>query len=146
MALLSIIWRKNIPGEDETSRIMRLRLMNGFALTLLLVAWILEPFKHAEGKGPGLNELLQTDLMVIHPPLIFLAYSLCIVLMVVSITSIFSGYSGIKERLIHVARPAFFFATLGIGLGGLWAYLILDWGVIGLGTLLRQVLCYPGYV
>ena len=128
MALLSIIWRKNIPGEDETSRIMRLRLMNGFALTLLLVAWILEPFKHAEGKGPGLNELLQTDLMVIHPPLIFLAYSLCIVLMVVSITSIFSGYSGIKERLIHVARPAFFFATLGIGLGGLWAYLILDWG------------------
>ena len=95
---------------------MRLRLMNGFALTLL-VAWILEPFKHAEGKGPGLNELLQTDLMVIHPPLIFLAYSLCIVLMVVSITSIFSGYSGIKERLsMGVARPAFFFATLGIGL------------------------------
>ena len=30
--------------------------------------------------------------------------------------------------MIQVARPAFFFATLGIGLGGLWAYLILDWG------------------
>ena len=41
--------------------------MNGFALTLLLVAWILQPFKPAEGRGPGLNELLQTDLMVIHP-------------------------------------------------------------------------------
>ncbi len=30
--------------------------------------------------------------------------------------------------LQKVARPAFFFSTLGIGLGGLWAYLILDWG------------------
>ena len=31
-------------------------------------------------RGSGLNELLQTDLMVIHPPLVFLAYSLCIAL------------------------------------------------------------------
>ena len=66
--------------------------------------------------------------MVIHPPLIFLAYSLCITLACIAISSILTNFTGIKDRLIQVARPAFFFATLGIGLGGLWAYLILDWG------------------
>ena len=128
MALLSTIWRKPLSGENEETHLLRLRLMNGFALTLLLVAWILQPFKAAEGVGPGLNELLQTDLMVIHPPLIFLAYSLCLTLSAIAISSLLTNSDGIKDRLIHVARPSFFFATLGIGLGGLWAYLILDWG------------------
>ena len=128
MALLSIIWRNPLKSESDETHLLRLRLMNGFALTLLLVAWILQPFKPAEGDGPGLNELLQTDLMVIHPPLIFLAYSLCIVLTCIAISSLLTTSMGIKDRMIQVARPAFFFSTLGIGLGGLWAYLILDWG------------------
>ena len=128
MALLSIIWRNPLNSEAEETHFLRLRLMNGFALTLLLVAWILKPFKPEEGDGQGLNELLQTDLMVIHPPLIFLAYSLCIVLSCIAISSLLTSSKGIKDRLIQVARPAFFFSTLGIGLGGLWAYLILDWG------------------
>ena len=56
--------------------------MHGFTLLLLLISMTLDPFaKNQYGvPGPGLNELLQTDLMVIHPPLIFLAYSLCIAL------------------------------------------------------------------
>tara|TARA_B100000674_G_scaffold345755_2_gene289351 strand:+ start:1490 stop:3685 length:2196 start_codon:yes stop_codon:yes gene_type:complete len=128
MALLSIVWRNPLKSESEDRHLLRLRLMNGFALTLLLVAWILQPFKAAEQRGPGLNELLQTDLMVIHPPLIFLAYSLCITLACIAVSAIFTNYKGIKDDLIQVARPAFFFSTLGIGLGGLWAYLILDWG------------------
>tara|TARA_B100001564_G_scaffold82427_1_gene66430 strand:+ start:1613 stop:3922 length:2310 start_codon:yes stop_codon:yes gene_type:complete len=128
MALLSIIWRNPLKSESEDAHLMRLRLMNGFSMTLLLVAWILQPFKAESGSGPGLNELLQTDLMVIHPPLIFLAYSLSIVLACIGISSILTDSSGLKDRVIQVARPAFFFATLGIGLGGLWAYLILDWG------------------
>ena len=129
MALLSIIWRNPLKKESNETSNLRLRLMNGFSLTLLLVAWILEPFKAADGRfPPGLNELLQTDLMVIHPPLIFLAYSLCIVLACVAISSLLTDTRGIKDRSIQVARPAFFFSTLGIGLGGLWAYLILDWG------------------
>ncbi|GIR00404.1 MAG: hypothetical protein CM15mP9_1070 [Methanobacteriota archaeon] len=105
MALLSIVWRNPLKSESEETQLLRLRLMNGFALTLLLVAWILKPFKAAEGNGPGLNELLQTDLMVIHPPLIFLAYSLCIVLSCIAISSLLTSSKGIKDRMIQVARP-----------------------------------------
>ena len=119
MALLSTIWRNPLRRESHDAHLMRLRLMNGFSMTLLLVAWILQPFKSAIKDGflpPGLNELLQTDLMVIHPPLIFLAYSLSIVLACIGISSILTDSDGLKDRLIQVARPAFFFATLGIGL------------------------------
>ena len=128
MALLTVIWRKPFSKESESSHMLRIRLMNGFTLTLLLVAWIYDPFKLGRGSGQGLNELLQTNLMVIHPPLIFLAYSLSVTLTIIGLTSIFTDFDGIKTRLIEVARPAFFVSTLGIGLGGLWAYLILDWG------------------
>ena len=30
--------------------------------------------------------------------------------------------------MIQITRPAMFVSTLGIGLGGLWAYTVLDWG------------------
>ena len=47
--------------------------MGGFALTLLFLGAMMEPFQTTPTgfQGRGLNELLQTDLMVIHPPLIF---------------------------------------------------------------------------
>ena len=81
MALLATIWSKPFVKESKAAAKMRLRLMNGFTLSLLLISWGMKPFQQSNGyRGPGLNELLQTDLMVIHPPLNFLAYSFCIAL------------------------------------------------------------------
>ena len=83
LSLLSWIWRKPMQGKTTESiiaRDFRQRIMFGFSLTLLLIAIVLNPFKETPEFffGSGLNELLQTDLMVIHPPIIFLAYSFCI--------------------------------------------------------------------
>ena len=131
MALLAFVWRKPMSGENiETTYPLRLRLVYGFNLLLLLLALNLDPFKESTnaGIGQGLNELLQTDLMVIHPPLIFLAYSLCLHITSISLSSMFADAGGIKDRILSIVRPGLFVATLGIGLGGLWAYLILDWG------------------
>jgi len=131
MSLLAFIWRKPMAGENiESTHPLRLRLIYGFNLLLLLLALNLDPFKESTGAGigQGLNELLQTDLMVIHPPLIFLAYSLCLHITSISLSSMFADAGGIKDRILSIVRPGLFVATLGIGLGGLWAYLILDWG------------------
>lgn len=131
MSLLAYVWRKKMPGEaSELTHSTRLRFIHGFSLLLLLLAFNLDPFKPSSGNGlgQGLNELLQTDLMVIHPPLIFLAYSFCLHLAAVSLSSMFYESKGIKQRMLTIARPGLLISTLGIGLGGLWAYLILDWG------------------
>ncbi|MDC3290398.1 cytochrome c biogenesis protein CcsA, partial [Candidatus Poseidoniaceae archaeon] len=131
MTALAYVWRGRMPGEsNEFTHATRLRFVYGFNLLLLLLAWNLDPFKAntGNGMGQGLNELLQTDLMVIHPPLIFLAYSLCLHISAVALSSMFGNPSGIQQRMLHIVRPGLFVSTLGIGLGGLWAYLILDWG------------------
>lgn len=131
MTLLAFVWRKPMSGENiESTHPLRLRMIYGFNLLLLLLALNLDPFKEStsSGIGQGLNELLQTDLMVIHPPLIFLAYSLCLHISSIALSSMFADAAGIKDRIISIVRPGLFVATLGIGLGGLWAYLILDWG------------------
>ena len=134
MALLAWWWRQPLEGEatDEgRAHTLRLRLVHGISLTLLLVAFSLDPFRATPPFFPtaGLNPLLQTDLMVIHPPLIFLTYAYCLHLAAAGLASLYAEeLDQLPSRLLRVARPGLVMATLGIGLGGLWAYLILDWG------------------
>ena len=134
MALLSWWWRRPFAGEDQSERgvhDLRLRLTHGMSLALLLISFSLDPFKATPAffTGNGLNPLLQTDLMVIHPPLIFLTYSMCLHLSAVGLSAAYTQAStNLGDRMLTIARPALLTATLGIGLGGLWAYLILDWG------------------
>ncbi|RJU94541.1 MAG: hypothetical protein DWC03_02460 [Candidatus Poseidoniales archaeon] len=132
MALVAWLWRKPLPGESSgDGQAWRLRFMHLMSLTLLLIAFSLDPFKPTPAffVGAGLNPLLQTDLMVIHPPLIFLTYALCLHLTAIALSAAYTGETDeLGPRMLHLARPGLLMATLGIGLGGLWAYLILDWG------------------
>ena len=75
MALLSWLFRRPLQGEAGDFKLYqtRLRLSHISTLALLLISFSLDPFKPTPQFffGSGLNPLLQTDLMVIHPPLIF---------------------------------------------------------------------------
>ncbi len=133
MGLISWLWRRPMQGEGKNTELheTRLRVAHLFTLTLLLISFSLDPFKPTPPFtiGGGLNPLLQTDLMVIHPPLIFLTYALCLHLTSVGLSSAYlNDDHKLQQRTLAIARPALVVATVGIGLGGLWAYLILDWG------------------
>ncbi len=131
MGLVAWWFGRPLASEQENTHQLRLRLMHGFTLLLLLISMTLDPFAgNPLGiRGSGLNELLQTDLMVIHPPLVFLAYSMCIALATTSLSILqFGDDDEIDKRMLHQTRPGLLIATLGIGLGGLWAYNVLDWG------------------
>ena len=109
LTLLAWIWRKPMTEfESNKSRELRLRLVHGFSLLLILISINLDPFRKTPEFffGAGLNELLQTDLMVIHPPLIFLGYSFCIHLSAVSISKLFTNSDkGIKQQILAITRP-----------------------------------------
>ena len=132
MALLSWWWRNPLASEvGGQAHAWRLRCAHIMSLTLLLIAFSLDPFKQTPAffRGFGLNPLLQTDLMVIHPPLLFLTYAFCLQLTAVALAAASTANTNqLAERMLAIARPGLLVATLGIGLGGLWAYLILDWG------------------
>lgn len=129
-ALLLIDGEKH-PSETESQHRLRLRLIAGFSALLLFIALMLNPFRATPVDAisrPGLNALLQTDLMVIHPPVIFAFYTLCVGVGAHSISAMLLAGAPARDRILHLARPALWVGTLGVGLGGLWAYTVLDWG------------------
>ena len=129
-ALLLIDGGKH-PSETNSRHRLRLRLLVGFSALLLFIALMLNPFRATPSDAisrPGLNALLQTDLMVIHPPVIFAFYTLCVGVGVHSISAMLLAGAPARDRILHLARPALWVGTLGVGLGGLWAYTVLDWG------------------
>jgi cytochrome c-type biogenesis protein CcmF len=78
--------------------------------------------------GNGLNPLLQTPLMIVHPPVVFLAYGFCAMALAASISYLFTDNKKWVSLSIPWSRWAWVFLTLGIGIGGLWAYVVLGWG------------------
>lgn len=79
--------------------------------------------------GRGLNPILQNYWINIHPPILFLGYSLMTVPYVFAMAGLFKNDN---QRWINVALPWTLFGTgvlgLGLMLGGLWAYETLGWG------------------
>jgi len=114
----------------SVSNSVEIKLMHGFTGAIFVISWILSPFAETSGWGGTLNPLLQTDLMVIHPPLIFAYYSLCLAVASIALAGLIKGRDAkqIHESQLHWARAGFLVGTVGIGLGGLWAYTVLDWG------------------
>ena len=114
----------------NVSNSVEIRLMHGCTAAIIVISWILSPFAESTGWRGTLNPLLQTDLMVIHPPVVFAYYSLCLAVASIALAGLIKGHEArrVHEAQLHWARAGFLIGTIGIGLGGLWAYTVLDWG------------------
>ncbi len=101
---------------------------------LLLVNFAAHPFSMVAGAAPadgnGLNPLLQYPEMVIHPPMLYLGYVGMTVPFAFALGALIMKYPG--EKWIHITRRwtmvTWMFLTVGIFLGGHWAYSVLGWG------------------
>ena len=117
--------------RDQRIDDMTIRVMHSWTFLLLLVSAVLRPFAPATpGFAGEISPLLQTDLMVIHPPVVFVYYSLCLATASIAISGLISSRPSKEthDSMIRWARYSFLAGTVGIGLGGLWAYTVLDWG------------------
>ncbi len=121
-------------------------------LLLLVVVLVEQPFERFSvhpREGYGLNPLLQNVWVVVHPPVLFLGYSLTLLTFALSLAGMLAeafegtqesgggsggGGSGVvarkeKERALRLtACAAWLFLSLGIALGGWWSYEVLGWG------------------
>ena len=102
------------------------------AFMLLVGTMALEPFAERTTMFPdggrGLNPVLRTPLMAIHPPIVFIAYALLTFCFAAAV-----AYLARRDPLwVDIARPwgrmAWLSLTLGIGIGAMWAYVTLGWG------------------
>ena len=118
-------------SRDGTTESVTVRVMHLWTFLLLLVSAGLRPFSQAiPGSAGEISPLLQTDLMVIHPPVVFVYYSLCLATASIAVSGLIRSRPSNETHasMIPWARYSFVAGTIGIGLGGLWAYTVLDWG------------------
>nr|MDQ3068094.1 cytochrome c biogenesis protein CcsA [Acidobacteriota bacterium] len=81
-------------------------------------------------EGRGLNPLLQNFYMAIHPPLLYLGFVGMTIPFAFGIAALASGH--LDDAWLRAVRrwtmTAWLFLTVGLALGGLWAYEELGWG------------------
>lgn len=80
--------------------------------------------------GQGLNPLLRHPGMIIHPPMLYLGFVAFVIPYAFAIAALVTGRA--DDRWIRITRRwslvAWLFLSLGLVLGGRWAYDVLGWG------------------
>jgi cytochrome c-type biogenesis protein CcmF len=101
-----------------------------FIILLLFVTSPFEVLPDPPHNGSGLNPMLQSLGMVVHPPLLFIGFSGFAVPFAIAVSRLWVGDS--DSAWLETVRPwvllAWVFLTAGIVTGGQWAYSELGWG------------------
>lgn len=78
--------------------------------------------------GFGLNPLLQTPFMAIHPPMEFIAYAATTLPFAFALAHMATRDPRWHGAALQWARVAWTFYAIALGLGALWAYYVLSFG------------------
>ncbi len=78
--------------------------------------------------GQGMNPLLRNPWMAVHPPTLFLGYAAFTIPFAAAIGNLLTHDKRWEAIATNWMRISWLFLTLGIGLGGFWAYEVLGWG------------------
>ncbi|MEW6412241.1 MAG: cytochrome c biogenesis protein CcsA [Candidatus Zixiibacteriota bacterium] len=101
-------------------------------LFFLVLLTNLSPFAMMDfipADGAGLNPLLQDAWMVIHPPIIFVGYSMAAIPFAFAMAALIKNdYSGWLKKVFPWAAITALMLAGGNILGGYWAYKTLGWG------------------
>lgn len=124
-------------NRDKNREIMPYTIVTMMVVTnffLVLMLFSANPFETyiagAPTDGRGLNPLLQNAYMVTHPPTLYLGYigwtiPFCFAIGALAHNKLDYTWIAAMRRWCLVA---WFFLTVGLTLGGLWAYEELGWG------------------
>lgn len=129
-ALPPLVHRAKLPENIGfgASAVMQLVCI-GFLLILLTATPPFRTLAQVPADGSGLNPMLQSFGMIVHPPITFLGFALYTVPFAIVLVSLFQGTNLPWHRWI---RPwllgAWVALTAGIVTGGQWAYTELGWG------------------
>lgn len=108
------------------------RILDFILLFLLFTTLMNSPFQRLNEKpmdGAGLNPLLQTFWMFIHPPVVFTGYVFVVFAFTLTLAGMSIKKTITEDKTFRVSlQAAWLFLTLGIAIGGLWAYEVLGWG------------------
>jgi len=134
-------FRIAVRGYEDDRIVYRASIiMAAQAIIIAANAILADPFRIIEGAIPtdglGLNPLLRTFWNAIHPPLVFIAYALILVPFAIKLAGFTIRSEERNKDKIPILESisnfttilAWVFLSLGIVIGGYWAYIVLGWG------------------
>lgn len=137
LAVFGLIEIFRIKEKESMYKLGVMLIMSGTTLFfLILVTFLQNPFTAVNiaggyfRDGYGLNPLLQNPGMVIHPPTLYIGYVGFTVIIAHSLGAIMQ--QDFSNNWVKMARPwsliVWAFLTIGIVVGGWWAYAEIGWG------------------
>ena len=100
-------------------------------LALCIIQLFINPFVKNEitpVDGNGLNPLLLSPYMIIHPPLIFTSYGFVVILFASAMAHLITDDEEWAPTVKRWGRMAWLGLVAALALGGYWAYVTLGWG------------------
>ena len=100
-------------------------------LALAIIQLFINPFIKNEIppiEGNGLNPLLLSPYMIIHPPLVFTSYGFVVILFAAAMAHLITNDEEWIPTVKRWGRISWLGITTALSLGGYWAYVTLGWG------------------
>jgi cytochrome c-type biogenesis protein CcmF len=128
------VWLQRHQNRRLMPWVVSVLLANAIFFLVLLV-FVTDPFEplppsHVPSDGAGLNPLLQHPVMMIHPIMLYLGLVGFAIPFAFAFAALLSGELGTTwfRTTRRWTLVAWFFLSVGILLGGRWAYEVLGWG------------------
>lgn len=140
--------KRHGPDSTENNALDDIALLTVFAVTVVFCGILLftegnmpfvqtpDRFFAADGslttaaEQYSMNPLLEHWAMAIHPPLLFIGYAGLTVPFAYAVAALAKGDSSTAwvDRSLRFTLASWLFLSAGIGLGAVWAYVVLGWG------------------
>ena len=130
-SFLFLLYSKKHPKNYRIySLIIQNILILGFLFFLLFNSNPFSVILPVPKEGLGLNPILQDPALAIHPPLLYIGFVGSSIYFSAAIASLLTNYSGkiFAQSIKNWVLISWFFQTLGILAGSIWAYYELGWG------------------
>ena len=129
--ILSINVERKLYSEDDSQKqstsLIGCIILLGFCIIQLYI----NPFSQNETVpeiGNGLNPLLLSPYMIIHPPIVFVSYGMIVLLYASGMAYLITGNKNWNETVKRWGRSSWIGMSLALAIGGYWAYVTLGWG------------------
>ena len=100
-------------------------------LSLCIIQLFINPFTKnniTPVEGNGLNPLLISPYMIVHPPIVFISYGMIVMLYASGMANLITREKSWNETIKRWGRSSWIGMSLALIIGGYWAYMTLGWG------------------
>ena len=129
--ILSINLERRWYSEDDKLKQITTIVGCIILLAFCIIQLFINPFSlnnEIPDIGNGLNPVLLSPYMIIHPPIVFVSYGMIVLLYASGIAYLLTGNLGWNKTIKRWGRSSWIGMSLALALGGYWAYVTLGWG------------------